>query len=54
MTLVDFVLKATQGDGDNLKKCVFLYDIGCNMEKGVIRVGFHNCLLFNGDEILPI
>jgi hypothetical protein len=38
MTMIDFLLKATQSNKDNPKKCGFLYDIGCNMEKGIIRV----------------
>jgi hypothetical protein len=44
MTMVNFLLKSTQNDGDVPKRYGFLYDIGCNIEKGIIKVTFSNCI----------
>ncbi|KAA1138516.1 hypothetical protein PGTUg99_023407 [Puccinia graminis f. sp. tritici] len=37
MTMIDYLLKSTLTHGGTPKKCEFLYNIGCNIEKGISR-----------------
>ncbi|EFP88713.2 uncharacterized protein PGTG_14679 [Puccinia graminis f. sp. tritici CRL 75-36-700-3] len=37
MTMIKHLLSKTDTDGNDPKKIGFLYDIGCNIEKGIIR-----------------
>jgi len=39
MTMIDHLIQATKETGVERKTLGFLYDIGCNVEKGIIRVG---------------
>ena len=39
MTMIDHLFQATKETGVERKTLGFLYDIGCNVEKGIIRVG---------------
>jgi hypothetical protein len=43
MTMIKNLLTTTQ-DGENRKKIGFLYNIGCNMEKGINKVRIPCCL----------
>jgi hypothetical protein len=42
--MIQNLLTATQ-DGDHKKKLAFLFDIGCNLEKGIINVGISSATL---------
>ncbi|EGG02901.1 uncharacterized protein MELLADRAFT_90500 [Melampsora larici-populina 98AG31] len=38
-TMVDWLLdRAKEPDDERPRKCAFLYDIGCNLEKGIKKV----------------
>jgi hypothetical protein len=45
MTMIDHLIQSTKVDTGDHKKLAFLYDIGCNIEKGIIRVSIPNFLL---------
>ncbi|KAH9808530.1 hypothetical protein DFH28DRAFT_909222, partial [Melampsora americana] len=40
LALVDWLLDVTENRGLNANKIALLYDIGCNIEKGILKVMF--------------
>ena len=47
MTMINNLMRTTGGNQGVSKRWAFLYDIGCNIEKGIQKVCFFGWLMFD-------